>query len=233
MTPARIASLVAAGVASLLAIGFLAAGGVLLWGNSEKNDDGYLTTQSERFAASTHALTTDDLDVDLEGAGWFVDRGALGKVRIKATPNGDEPVFVGIARTSDVAGYLGKTARTSVTDVEYSPFEATYHDHAGGPAPAPPGDRRIWAASAEGSGAQTVTWEVEDGNWSVVVMNADGSRGVDADITAGTNAPWLAGFGWGALGGGLLLLVVAGTLTVLGVRTPRGPAAAAAAPIPA
>lgn len=160
--------------------------------------------------------------------GWFVDRGGLGKVRIEATPNGDKPVFVGIARTSDVAGYLGRTAHTSVTDVEYSPFEATYREHAGGPAPAVPGDRRIWAASAEGAGAQTITWDVEDGNWSVVVMNANGSRGVDAEVSVATNAPWLAGLGWGALGGGLVLLVVAGTLTFLGIRTRRGPSAAAA-----
>ena len=56
-------------------------------------------------------------------------------------------------------------------------------------------------------------------------MNADGSRGVDTDISAGAKVPFLATLGWAALGGALLLLITAGTLVYLGVRTPRPPTA--------
>ncbi len=55
-------------------------------------------------------------------------------------------------------------------------------------APSHPPTRNIWAASQQGSGTQTMNWEIEDGDWSVVVMNADGSLGVDADISAGAES---------------------------------------------
>ena len=67
----------------------------------------------------------------------------------------------------------------------------------------PPGEQRIWVASAEGSGRQTLTWDVEGGNWSIVLMNADGSRGVEADVRIGVKInvlPWIIlGVGIGAL----------------------------------
>ena len=79
----RIAALIAAGVAALLAVGFIAAGALLLWGDSEKDDQGYLSTGKERYAASTYALASDNLDIDLDGAGWIMDRDDLGNVRLE------------------------------------------------------------------------------------------------------------------------------------------------------
>ena len=38
----RIASIVAGSVAAVLAIGFIAGGALLLWGDSKKDDQGYL-----------------------------------------------------------------------------------------------------------------------------------------------------------------------------------------------
>jgi hypothetical protein len=221
----RIATIVAGGVAAILAIGFIAAGALLLWGESEKDGQGYLSTGKDRYAASTYALASDNLDIDLDGAGWIMDRNDLGKVRLAVESSADKPVFVGIARTSDVSAYLRGTAHTSVTDVDYSPFHASYRDHAGDGRPALPADQDFWAASAEGSGTQTVAWDLEDGDWSIVVMNADGSRGVATDISAGAKVPFLGTLGWVSLGGALVLLISAGTLVYLGVRTPRPPAA--------
>jgi hypothetical protein len=222
----RIVSIVAGGVAGLLAVGFIAAGALLLWGDSKTDDQGYLSTGKERYAASTHALASDNLDIDLDGAGWIMDRNDLGHVRLAVESSVGKPVFVGIARTSDVSDYLRGTSYTSVTDVDYSPFRASYRDrdHGGG-RPARPADQDFWAASAHGSGTQTVSWDLEDGDWSIVVMNADGSRGVDTDISAAAKVSFLGTLGWVSLGGALVLLITAGTLVYLGVRTPRPPKA--------
>jgi hypothetical protein len=222
----RIASIVVGAVAALLAIGFVAAGALLLWGDSRKDDQGYLSTSQDRYAASTYALASTNLDVDLDGAGWIMDRDDLGNVRLAVESRAGEPVFVGIARTSDVSDYLSGTSYTSVTDVDYSPFHASYrdHDHSGDRRPALPADQSFWAASAHGSGKQTVAWDLEDGDWSIVVMNADGSRGIDTDISAGAKIPYMATLGWVSLGGALVLLITAGTLLYLGLRTPRPPA---------
>ena len=223
----RIASMVAGGIAAVLAIGLIAAGALLLWGDSKKDDQGYHSTGKDRYAASTYALASDnlDVDVDLDGAGWIIDRDDLGNVRLAVESSAGTPVFVGIARTSDVSEYLRGTSYTSVTDVDYSPFYASYRDHGGDRRPALPADQGFWAAAAHGRGTQTVTWDLEDGDWSIVVMNADGSRGVDTDISAGAKVPFLGTLGWVALGGALMLLITAGTLVYLGLRTPRPPEA--------
>jgi hypothetical protein len=223
----RIASIVAGGVAAVLAVGLIAAGALLLWGDSKIDDQGYLSTSKERYAASTYALASDNIDIDLDGAGWIMDRDDLGNVRLAVESRGGKPVFVGIARTSDVSDYLRRTPHTSVTDVDYSPFHASYRDrdHGGDRRPALPADQDFWAASAHGSGTQTVAWDIEDGDWSIVVMNADGSRGVDTDIRAGAKVPFLGTLGWVTLGGALVLLITAGTLMYVGLRTPRPPKA--------
>jgi uncharacterized iron-regulated membrane protein len=219
----RIASIVVGGVTAVLAIALIAAGALLLWGDSKKDDQGYLSTGKDRYAAGTYALASDNLDVDLDGAGWIMDRDDVGNVKLAVESSAGKPVFVGIARTSDVSDYLRDTDYTSVTDVDYSPFHASYRDHGGAGRPALPAEQGFWAASAHGAGTQTVAWDLEEGDWSIVVMNADGSRGVDTDINAGAKLPFLATFGWIALGGALLLLITAGTLIYLGVRTPRPP----------
>jgi hypothetical protein len=220
---ARIALVVTGAVTGLLAAGLLAVGGVALYGESEKDGDGYLSTDSHHFTAGTHALASESLDVDLDGAGWLMDREDVGDVRVEVAPQGDEPVFVGIAPTDEVSRYLSGVAHTSVSDVDSWPFEADYEERAvaGEGKPAPPGDQRIWAASVQGAGTQTLEWDVEDGDWSVVVMNADGSRGVDAEVEAGAKVPYLSAIGWTGIGTGAVLLIAAAGLLVLGIRTPR------------
>ena len=219
--PGRILAIVAGAAAALLATGMIAAGGLLLWADGKKDDAGYLTTASKPFATSTYALSTDDLDVDSGASGWVTSQDRYGKVRLKVTPHGDAPVFVGIAPADAVSAYLHNTAHAEVTDVDVDPFRATYRAHGGAERPAPPAGQRFWAASAQGAGAQTLTWDVRHGSWSVVVMNADGSAGVDARVSAGADVPVLDWVGWVVLGGGLLALLTAGALLIVGLRPRR------------
>jgi hypothetical protein len=79
--PARIALTVTGAITGLAAVALLAVGGVALWGDSEKDADGYLSTDSHRFEASTHALVSESLDVDLDGAEWLIDTEDFGEVR--------------------------------------------------------------------------------------------------------------------------------------------------------
>jgi hypothetical protein len=52
-------------------------------------------------------------------------------------------------------------------------------------------------------------------------MNADGTSGVQADISAGAKVPYLNEIGWSALGGGAILLIAAAALLGFGLRPPR------------
>jgi hypothetical protein len=220
-SPGRVAAVVTGAIAGLVAFGLVVAGAVLLYGNAQKDRDGYVSTKSHTFHTKTYAIATDDLDVNTGAPNWATDGSALGKIRVKATSRAGTPVFVGVAPTKDVDAYLRGTGHATLSDVEYPDFHATYDTHAGG-RPAPPVAQRFWSASANGTGKQTLEWKVRDGNWSVVVMNADGSANVDARVSAGANAPWLAAAGWATLGGGTLLMLVAGGLIYVGVRRPRG-----------
>jgi hypothetical protein len=225
--PARIVAMVAAALVTLLSLGLLAAGGVLLWADGQKDSEGYITTDGDRFASSTNALATDTLDVDLDGAEWILNRDNYGKVRLTVESRNGKPVFVGIGRTSDVSRYLAQSPHDLVTDVEYSPFRSDYRRVAGGDAPERPGAERFWAASASGEGPQTVEWEVEDGSWSIVAMNADATRGVDVNVRAGAELPVLGTAGWVTLAAGLIGLGFAAGLTVIGIRAGRRRAVAA------
>ena len=218
----RIAALVAGGLAAFAALLMLAAGGALLWGNAQKDHDGYLHTGTDRFHTRTAAIATDNLDVETGGASDLLGHDRFGKVRVRAQSHAGKPVFVGIARTADVDRYLSGSAHTTVTDVDTSPFDVTYRN-AGGGRPLTPAKQDIWDTKASGDGTQTLTWDVKDGNWSVVVMNADGSKNVDAGVSAGAELPWLTPAGWTVLGSGVLLLALAGGLVFAGTRPPRVP----------
>jgi hypothetical protein len=229
MNGRSIALIVSGALASILAVGLLVVGGLALWGNAQKDGDGYLSTDTHRFEAGTRALATGNLDLDLDGGEWVMDSSDLGKVRLQVESSEDKPVFVGIARTTDVDDYLAGVAHTTLTDVDSAPFAADYDDHAGARRPAAPSNSPIWTASQHGSGKQTLNWEIEDGDWSVVVMNADGSAGVDALISTGAKVPFLDELGWSALGSGSFVLVAGLALLVTGIRRPRNPGGSAPA----
>ena len=74
---------------------------------------------------------------------------------------------------------------------------------------------------------QELTWVPEQGDWMLVVMNADGSAGISVESRIGATFPALDGLGWGLLIGGLVCLVLGALLLVLAARRPaerRGPA---------
>ena len=113
---------------------------------------------------------------------------------------------------------LSGTSHALVTDVSYPDFDADYAVQDGDKRPGAPASKDFWAASTQGSGRQTITWDVEDGDWSVVVMNADGSRDVDVRVSAAAEVPLLAPLGWGFVIAGLLMLGLAAGATAVAVR---------------
>jgi hypothetical protein len=217
---ARVVLIVAAALAGITAAVLIGLGGLAFWGDDQKDESGYLSTDTGSFETRTHALATKSLDIDLDGIEGLVDSTGLGDIRLDVESQTDEAVFVGVARTDEVDSYLRGVAHSRVVDLEVDPFEAQYAPSAGLSQPAAPAGERFWAASSHGAGPQTLTWDAEDGDWSVVVMNADGSAGVRADVSAGAKVPFLDEIGWSALGAGTFLLLTSVGLLVLGVRRP-------------
>jgi hypothetical protein len=110
---------------------------------------------------------------------------------------------------------------------------AEYLTQTGGPPAGPPGAQPFWSASTSGLGQVSLEWPVQEGTWSVVVMNADGSRDVAADLRLGVKVNFLGWVATGLIGAGILLLLVGAAMIAFGLRSPGGGGAAAAATVTA
>lgn len=213
----------------------LIGGGVALWTHAQRDADGYHTAGPERLTTEAFALTAPSLDVDLTGPDAVYAGDLLGDLRITVeSRKADTPVFVGIGPADDVARYLDGVRRSEVADFDADPFTVSYVQRAGGQPAADPGTQDFWAASDTGTGRRTVTWNVADGNWSIVVMNADRSAGVDADVSLGGTLPVLLPAAIAALVVGGLLLILGIVIIVLTIATRRTigqPAPAAPGPV--
>jgi hypothetical protein len=178
-----------------------------MWANQTQRDSsGYLTSGIGHVSAPAYAIATPSLDLNFSGRGWPTDQGALGKVRITASSTSSAAgIFIGIAPRADALTYLGGVAYDRLTGMQFFPYRLTYTAHGGG-APTAPTSQTFWRAQASGAGTQTLTWTVASGQWIVVLMNADGSRLIAADVSVGTTAPFLFAIALGLLTLGIVYL---------------------------
>jgi hypothetical protein len=229
----RIILIVLGSIGILLGVGLLSSGGFVLWADRTQREDGYLTTPSERFATPTYALTRARLEIDdSDWPDWLWNVSWFGKVRIRADA-GARPLFIGIGPEAAVTQYLGRVAHADVEDIELDPFRVKYVPISGGAPRQPPAAQSFWVASASGLGRQTLTWNVRDGDWSAVLMNADGSRPVAADIDLGARLSFLLWVAIGLLVGGGVVFAGSTALVILAARTRPPPATPPSAPGPA
>ena len=216
-----------------------AAGGVITWAYATQRDaDGFFTSDSEHLETLTYAITSEKIDLGARpGVGnRDFDLGDLATVRLGVESASGKPVFVGIGPSRAVDRYLRGVAHAEVTDIDLDPFRATYRVNSGSAPSAAPGDQTFWRASAEGVGRQRIRWDLESGDWTVVVMNANASRGVGVDVEAGVKVDWLLPLGLGLLGGFLVIGILGTVLLVVGVaglgkRVPEPAAVPGANPV--
>ncbi|WP_406050301.1 hypothetical protein [Kribbella sp. NBC_00889] len=221
----------------LLGGGLLVGGGIGLWAHSQRDADGYHTAGPERITTDAYALTAPSLDVAIAGPDALYANDLLGDVRIRIeSTNAETPLFVGIGPAGEVARYLDGVGHSEVSDIDVDPFKVSYVPHQGDAPAADPSAQTFWVASDSGTGPRTLDWDVADGNWSVVVMNADGSPGVDADVSVGGTLPIVLPIAIATLvvGGILLILgIVLVVVTVATRRTVRTPVQTAPGQVPA
>ena len=111
-------------------------------------------------------------------------------------------MFAGIGPSRDVAAYLEGVSRDQIRDVDLNPDRVRYRRRwLATPCPTPPEEQTFWAAQATTSETTDLTWEVESGDWTVVVMNADASEGVDVDARLGIKVGWFLPAAIGLLAG--------------------------------
>lgn len=223
LDPGRIARLVFGGLGLATGLAFLAAAVALTVATTTHRDgSGYLTTHAHHYQTSSYALSTESLN--LSGVAGTLEAG-LGKLRISAASDDQKkPLFIGIARTRDAEAYLAGVEHDELRDISFDPFKIGYRRSGAGTPATLPASAGFWRKQATGTGRLTITWPLEKGRWSAVVMNADGSRAVsiDAQLKARFSFVWWLVAGLFIVGG--LSLLGGGALLYTGVRT-RAPVA--------
>ncbi|MEX0816380.1 MAG: DUF4389 domain-containing protein [Gaiellales bacterium] len=233
-TAGRIALVVVGSILALIGAGMLFGGAGVLWiDQTQRDDDGYLMTPREHFPSSSYAITSESLDLagaEIDGAEWLLSEDVLGSVRLEGENAQEGAIFLGIGPTRDVEGYLAGVEHDEVAELHFDPFRLEYLHTPGGKPTSAPTEEDFWAASAAGEGLQTLTWKAEEGEWSIVVMNADGSAGVAAELSAGAEANFLIWVAVALLVVGALLIVGGGGMIFAGARhAAAAPAAVAPA----
>jgi hypothetical protein len=228
MSAGRVVLVVLGGLVTLVALAMLAGGGVLLWAHEAKRDsEGFYTSDVTRFESSAYALASDGLEVT-DVPDWLFDEGRLGELRIRgASLDESQAIFLGVAPESDVSGYLDDVEHDRVVDVhlddvDFGELSVEYDHMPGSRAPSPPGAETFWVGSAEGAGEQTLRWDVVEGDWAIVAMNADAAESVELDLTLGAKVGFVLPLAIGLLAGGALLLAAAAAMIYFGARSRPG-----------
>jgi len=209
------------GVLGLL-VGAAAITGALMTLDEDRDSDGFFISDGHRFERSSFAISSEAVDVLRDAPGWVADRLTDPvDVRVTGSSNDGSELFVGIAASTEVEAFLAGVAYDEVDSLEFEGSDIDYVHHDGASAPSAPAGESIWVASVEGSGIQTLDWSIEQGEWSVVVMNADASSGVDANLVLGarlSNFIWVA---WSVFAFGVMSLLGGGYLVVRGAGGSR------------
>jgi len=207
--PRRTARALVPALGALLALAGLAAIGAHV---AQEAEGGWFTSSTERFSTPTSALVTDEILVEAGRPGDPpTDLGELAEVRIRANPA--EPgraVFVGIGPKAEVDAYLRGVAHDRMASFDLEPFAVRFDRVPGGPAPSPAA-QPFWVATASGPGPQTLLWDKTRGAWSAVVMNTDGTPGVDVRADVGLRFGFLLPVG--------VILLLAAAMAALWSRT--------------
>ncbi len=217
MSAGKIILLVFGIIGLLISIGLLVGGGTLLWAdNTIKDSEGFYTTETIQIEKDSYAIVTGPADIDIE-AGW--DWGDLVTFKVEGSNNDpSNQIFIGVARESDVDAYLSGVEYDEMTNLHIYPYSVDYQNHPGSIVPGTPTSQTFWAESTYGAGTQILEWELEPGSHSLVLMNDDGSVGIDISVVLGAKVPLLFGIGIGFLVGGVVALSISILMIYFAVR---------------
>ncbi len=161
----------------------------------------------------SYAVITSPADINF-GPDWYPDWGNIVTIKVEVTNNHpDKGVSMGIARDQDMTAYLEGVAYDEIGEFHiHHPFSEpriSYRRHPGSLEPASPTSQTFWTTSAYGEETQTLKWGLEEGRYSIVLMNQDGSSSLNISGSIGVKIPMLSGLSIGLLIGGFLLVIMA------------------------
>lgn len=219
-TAGRVTSLVLGCLLVLAGLG-LAGGGVTLAAADQmhRDSDGFLMSPQERISTDGFAITSEEARVHTGRSLDRVPDAIIGDVRLSAEQAGGTQLFLGLAPSADVQAYLAGVEHDTLVEIPGS--GPVYRSTAGDAPSTPPGEQTFWVAEATGVDPE-LTWSLEDGDWTAVVMNADGTAPVSAEVSAGAEVPVLTTLVAVSFVAAALLLLFGAILIAVPIRSAGG-----------
>jgi len=223
MSAGKIVLLVFGVIVLLISFGLLAGGGALIWADATHVDsEGFITSEPIQIERDSYAVISGSIDIDEEALRALRIMGVITFFEVEGRSNNpSKQIFIGVADESDVETYLNNVDYDEITSIDInwlSSDEVTYTSHPGSSTPIAPTSQTFWTESSHGAGTQSLEWETEVGRHSIVLMNDDGSSGVDLSVVFKAKIPSLVGWSIGFLVGGLVVLIAGGFMVYLAVR---------------
>jgi len=203
--------------AVILVTGLLTAvsGGVLLalfgFGNTLGSGGHVVTTPTAAIVADLGAIKSTNEVAFLAGSPT---------IHVTADSSGGAPVFVGIGPADAVDAYLANVAVDRVTDVQLSPFQLGTERHQGSATVRAPADQNFWVASAQSGTGADLSWPIQNGQYRMVIMNADGTAEVHTLASIGVSLPNSSALWFLVIGVGVAFTIGGAALMALGARRP-------------
>jgi hypothetical protein len=193
-----------------------------------------------RLASGPHLLSTPATAVvstvgNIKNTSGLAAATGHPKLRISASAiQGTTGVFVGIGREADVDRYLAGVATQEAASVNVEPYALKGITHSGRANVQPPTTQHFWVAQASSTRTAAIDWRIRDGQYRLVVMNANGHGGFAATAAIGITIPYVAYYALAGIIAGLLLAAGGAALLIRATRHPldgniavRAPSAAA------
>ncbi len=220
MSAGRVVLLVFGILILLLSLGMLFTGGAILaFDSSFKDSQGFYNTEMIPVVADASAVITRPADFQANPVTFLRQGNPLTIKVVAGNTDPSKAVFIGIARTTDLDRYLTGVDYDEFTGFGLRSNSLDLLNHPGSARPAPPIQQSFWVTSSSGTGQRELLWDVTSGSYSLVLMNADGSSPVDADISLGARIPGVVhGLGLGILIAGIVVLVIGGLMVFFAVR---------------
>jgi len=224
MSPGKIVLLILGVMMLLASFGLMAGGSTLLWVDARHVDnEGFFTSDTLHIVRDSSAVVIGPIELDEVAIRVLKTIGVITVFRFEGT-NNDPPkqIFMGVADQEDLEDYLDNVPYDEITNFHLRwrlNFDRVrYVSHPGASVPSNPTSESIWTVSKDGTGPQTLEWQTEAGSNSVVLMNDDGSKGIDLDVIFKAKIPSIVGYGVGLLVVGIVLLLLGVLMVVLAVR---------------
>ena len=207
----------------LVSILALLAGGAMVWASQfHKDSEGFHTTDVMDVRSASYAIVSDAIEID-RGASRALDWLGMDTVKVEVeNDDRSQAVFIGVADSGDIEDYLDDVEHDEITDLDLFPARLKFKTWSGDSEPGLPDAQAFWIETAEGTGTQVIEFDLEEGEYSIVAMNADGSAGIYMDVVFGIKSSGVILvigiifiiLGIGLLAGGIIMVI-------FGVKSPR------------